>query len=517
MIKAHLTSILAGWFQENGVPLEQPLSLESPKQADMGDYALTCCFSLAKPLRKAPKLIAEDFVAQLNSAPTFTEKLTFEARNGFINIRLSDAYLWEVAIETFKTGYAFPAKNESVLLEYVSANPTGPLHIGHGRWAVLGMALANLLRTIGVTVSTEFYINDAGNQVDKFRQSVAAAQKGLPIPEDGYHGAYIQELAQDPSDPLPRMLALQRSVLKKINITFDTWFSEKSLYTDHAVESALNALEEKNVTYKEDDALWFRSTDFGDDKDRVLIKADGHYTYFAVDIAYHKHKLDRGFNKLINIWGADHHGYVPRVKAAVQALGYSKEKLDVLIGQLVSLKRGGEPVRMSKRTGEMITFEEVIDEIGADATIFYLLYRSADSHVEFDLEVAKSQTNENPVYYVQYAHARICSILRKLDLPLETPDLTLQTSALTSQERELLLLLVKAKETVYESALSYAPYRLMTYVYDIAKLFHHVYETCPIATAEPIEKAQRVALVYLTKKVLKETLALVGISAPASM
>ena len=508
---------LAAFFEAQDIALPKPIDLERPKQADMGDYALTCCFQLAGVFKKAPKAIAEELVERLNADTTLSSFASFEALNGFINIKLSDAFLWQAGKDFFTDGFNYPKKNTSVLLEYVSANPTGPLHIGHGRWAVLGQSLASLLAVAGYDVKTEFYINDAGNQIKTFRASVEAARAGEAIPEDGYHGTYIQDLADSDSDPLEAMLGAQKQILSQIHVNFDTWYSEKSLYANDKVEAGLKALKDRGVTYEEGGALWFRSTDFGDDKDRVMIKADGSYTYFAVDIAYHKDKLDRGFDQLVNIWGADHHGYVPRVNAAIQALGYDADKLKVMIGQLVSLKRGGEPVRMSKRTGEMITFDEVIDEIGADATLFYLIYRSPDTHLEFDLEVAKSQSTDNPVYYVQYAHARMCSILRKLELPLDLDVFNTSLHGLEPQERQLLLMVLKTKEMVLESAESYMPFRVASYVLDLARSFHHFYETCAIAKADAPLKDQRVALLYLTKKVLKETLALLGISSPEQM
>lgn len=513
MIKHYIIKQLRSHLNSQ-IPEGITLFLESPKHASHGDYALTLAFQLAPVLKKSPVQIAKDMVALLSSQLELTSFFEFSPVNGFINIRLTDSFFKTMLL---KPMVYHPKETKKVCLEFVSANPTGPLHIGHGRWAVLGSVLSNILTFVGYNVENEFYINDAGNQIDHFYKSVNSVKQGLPVPENGYHGAYISQLAAQSDDPLLVQLAEQKSVLAKLGVVFDTWFSETSLHKSGAVSDALLALKNDNWTYELDGAIWFRSTDLGDSKDRVLVKADGKLTYFAVDIAYHFNKLGRHFDKLINIWGADHHGYVSRVRAAVKAL---KKDIDldssfiIIIGQLVNLLRDGEPVRMSKRTGEMISLEEVIDEIGADATRYFLVSKSSDTHVEFDLELAKKKSAENPVYYIQYAHARICTLLLKVgEVSRNNDDL----GSFQPEERLLLSKLIQFYDEVESSAFQYAPYKLAQYAYDLSKLFHSFYEACPISSASDSEKYKRVLIVNAVKLTLVQCLTLLGISAPESM
>ena len=398
MIKRLLETELKSAFDACGLLGTQHIFLELPKQRDHGDFSTNVCFRLAKELRQAPLKIAESYAETLNNYKGLNSRITFSCLNGFLNLKLSDSYVWDLAFSELRQFSDFPAPKDPILLEYVSANPTGPLHIGHGRWAVLGSAIGSLLTATGHTVSHEFYINDAGNQVNKLLDSVKAAKEGTPIPEDGYHGSYIHDLAKSDQDPLEANIEAQRAVLNEIGVHFDTWFSEKSLHDSGKVESGLTFLKEHGFTFEEGGALWFASSRFGDDKDRVLVKADGAYTYFAVDVAYHFDKVQRGYSRLINLFGADHHGYVARIKAAVNAIcesHFDDNTFRVVIGQLVNLVRDGEPVRMSKRTGNMVSLDEVVQEIGSDATRFFLIQKSADTHIEFDLELAKKQNAEN--------------------------------------------------------------------------------------------------------------------------
>lgn len=493
------------------------LSLEIPKQPDHGDFALTLAFKLAATLKQSPKIIAEQLSDVINQDSGLQSLVVAEPLNGFVNLKLVSEALWQHFLELQSVQIDYDPPKDKILFEYVSANPTGPLHIGHGRWAVIGSAIATLLRETQHDVKTEFYINDAGSQITKFYASVNAVKEGKPIPEDGYHGAYIKDLATLASDPLLANIEDQRQILDRLGVHFDTWFSEKSLHDSGDVERAITFLKENNLAYVSDSALWFKSEQFGDEKDRVLVKADGAYTYFAVDVAYHFYKLDRGFNRLINMFGADHHGYVARIKASVKAmLGqcYQANSFEIVIGQLVSLLRGGEPVRMSKRTGDMISLEEVVDEIGVDATRFFLVHKSADSHVEFDLDVAKAQSSDNPVFYVQYAHARMSTLLVKANQSISYSQLT---SELHAAERELLVKCLTFHDVVLESAHKLSPHMLAQYAYDLAKLFHAFYEHCPILKAEASLLQQRLVIVERTRYVLKQALHLLGISAPDSM
>lgn len=508
MIKLWLSETVFQKLSKEGIAVSCPVDL--PPDTAFGDLAMPLGFALAKVLKQSPVQALSQVLPFLNC----NEGIGFSVQTGFLNVRFSDEFLWE-NLHRFAT--VSPSLSGTVLLEYVSANPTGPLHIGHGRWAVIGSVLASILRGVGYTVHTEFYINDAGNQIEKLRQSVDALRQGNPVPEEGYHGAYVQDLAKSDLDPVLQNLSQQKSDLSAIGVVFDTWFSEKSLHASGAIDAAIATLEAAGVTYQLDGALWFRSTDFGDDKDRVLRKADGALTYFAVDVAYHVHKLARNCDQIINIWGADHHGYVPRVRAAIHALYGERRAITpafrVLLGQMVALFRDGEPVRMSKRTGDMVTLAEVVEEVGADAVRYYLASKSADTHIDFDLVRAREKSAENPVYYIQYAHARLCGILRKSGQA--TPKKNVLQGSLHPRERALMLHMAQYGDVLHEAAAHFAPHKWVQYAYDLARASHHMYEACPIL-GDPLE-AQRLYLAAKTRDVLANALQVLGISAPESM
>ncbi len=518
MKKIDIAAIFHTLCSEENIQLTHDVIIETPKDKAFGNYATPLAFGLAKTLRKSPKHIAEDFCTLLNNNSTYNSNFLFTAVNGYINITLKDTYLWHMFTSYFNTPFTFAKDTDSILLEFVSANPTGPLHIGHGRWAVIGSVLANLFDVVNKNFKTEFYINDEGNQIKKFRDSIQAVQEGKPIPEDGYHGAYIKDLAQSKNDPLLTTIANQRQTLSLIHVEFDTWFSENTLHMQKDIVNVLKLLESSGVTYTENNAIWFKTSDFGDDKDRVLVKSDGTYTYFLVDIAYHNHKIKRGFNKLYTILGADHHGYVQRMNAAINALGKIHQKeisLIIVIGQLVNLFRDGEPVKMSKRTGDMITLQEVVEEIGIDATRYFLIEKSTDTHVDFDLALAKKKSNENPVYYIQYAHARLCTLIEKF--PQSETHNQLHHINLEPAERHLLSHALKLQDDIEDAVQQLAPYKIAQYTYELARLFHSFYQACPILKATDDVQQSRIIICRCLKKQLAYCLNLLGISAPAKM
>lgn len=543
-------------------------ALERPRDEANGDWASTVAMRTAKLARKNPREVAQIIVDHLPENGMIAELDI--AGPGFINIRLSEATLQGVvadvrsAREDFGKG-EIPEGQRKVNLEYISANPTGPMHVGHGRWATLGSSMANVMRHAGYDVYEEFYINDQGSQMDVFGNSVSVRYMQLlghdvEMPEKCYGGAYVADIAQgiidregrkyEGMDEHERMIAFreiayremlenQQTLLARFGTTFDRWFSERSLYVpdengQDAVHRALAAMQEKGHVFEKDGATWFRSTTFGDDKDRVLIKENGEYTYFFSDVAYHYDKVCRGFDHLINIWGADHHGYIKRCEAMMEAWGRPGD-LEIVLGQLVNLLRGGEPVRMSKRTGEMVTFEELIDEVGVDATRYMMLSRSSDQMIDFDIEVAKQQDASNPVYYVQYAHARICSILRKA--ALETDAQAVEAGEMSMDELAAKLVPAEAdlSALTHESELALmrkmddfaslialaardrAPFRLTHYAQDLAALFHQFYTNCHVLVDDEQLQTARLALVDATRIVLALTLKLLGVSAPVKM
>ena len=533
--------------------------LERPRDAANGDWASTVAMRSTKLAHKAPRDIASAIVEHIPENDVI-ESVEI-AGPGFINFRLTATVLQGVVADVRASRGDYgkgPAREGIINLEYVSANPTGPMHVGHGRWAALGDATARVMRHAGYTVSEEFYINDHGTQMDVFANSVNVRYLQLfghdiEMPEKCYGGGYVADIAQTIIDTdgdkwvgvaeaerldyfreyaYKQMLALCQATLAGFGTEFDTWFSERSLYVAgedgmNAVDRALATLREKGCIYEEDGAVWFRSTDYGDDKNRVLIKANGEYTYFMSDIAYHYNKLDRGFDHLIDIWGADHHGYIARCKAMLAAGGHDGA-LEVMLGQLVNLLRDGEPVRMSKRTGEMVTFQELLDEVGTDATRYLMLSRSSDQPIDFDIEVAKKQDSTNPVYYVQYAHARICSILRKAAGVEETDDIEALAAQVVGESADLAALTAPAElalmrkmddfgEVVAGAAADRAPFRLTHYAQELAKLFHEFYTECRIIGVEPELMAARLALADAARTVLALALGLLGVSAPIKM
>lgn len=543
-------------------------ALERPRDEANGDWASTVAMRSAKLARKNPREVAQIIVDHLPENDMIDEISI--AGPGFINIRLSNATLQNVICDIREAkddyGKGVVAEGErKVNLEYISANPTGPMHVGHGRWATLGSAMASVMDHAGYDVYQEFYINDQGSQMDVFGNSVAVRYMQLlghdvEMPEKCYGGAYVADIAQgiidregnkyEDMDERERLVAFreiaykemlenQQNLLKKFGTTFDRWFSERSLYVKDengvdAVHRALAAMKEKGHIFEQDGATWFRSTTFGDDKDRVLIKENGEYTYFFSDVAYHYDKVCRGFDHLINIWGADHHGYIKRCEAMMEAWG-KPGQLEIVLGQLVNLLRDGEPVRMSKRTGEMITFEELVDMVGVDATRYMMLSRSSDQMIDFDIEVARKQDASNPVYYVQYAHARICSILRKAaaeadaaaaeageismdELAAKLIPADADLSALT-HESELALLrkMDDFASLIALAARDRAPFRLTHYAQDLAALFHQFYTNCHVLVEDEQLQTARLALVDATRTVLALTLKLLGVSAPVKM
>ena len=518
--------------------------LEVPPDKKFGDFATNFAMQSARVFRMNPKKIAEELVSRIEGDWLDHAEI---AGPGFINFYLKGNVLYDLLRHIYEEGEAcfnLPQKDTAcIMVEYVSANPTGLLHVGHGRGAAVGSALVNLLRAAGYPVHSEYYINDAGNQIDNLAASVNARYlellgKETAFPENGYHGADIidtakrivgadgekylslseeQRLAAFKEIALKEKLAQLKEDLAAFNVTFDEWFSERTLHPE-AVRDACQTLKEKGKVYDKDGALWLRSTDYGDDKDRVVIRDNGVPTYLAADIAYHRNKLERGFGHLINIWGADHHGYVCRVKAALAALGYAPEQMEVLLLQMVSLYRGGELVKMSKRTGESVTLEELIEEVGTDAARYFFLMRSLDSQLDFDLDLAKSHSNENPVYYIQYAHARISSIFRQAaDAGIETGGAPEFSRLIDETEIALIKKIEEYAEEIERAARERAPHRIARFAYDTAGLFHSFYNKCRIVGVEPALSGARLALVAVARNVLRHALGILGISAPEKM
>ncbi|WHY86209.1 arginine--tRNA ligase [Neobacillus novalis] len=536
----------AGLATEEQIP---DVILEIPKEKAHGDYSTNMAMQLARVAKKAPRIIAEALVANFDRSQASIEKIEL-AGPGFINFYMNNSYLTDLIPTVLeaadKYGETTVGGGQKLQVEFVSANPTGDLHLGHARGAAVGDSLCNILAKAGYDVSREYYINDAGNQINNLALSVEARYfqaLGLEkeMPADGYHGADIigigKTLAEEFGDKyvgVPEAerfeffreygLSYEMAKLKKdladFRVGFDVWYSETSLYKNGKIDEALKALRASGYVYEEDGATWLRSTDFGDDKNRVLIKQDGSYTYLTPDIAYHKDKLGRGFEKLINIWGADHHGYIPRMKAAIQALGYDREALEVEIIQLVHLYKNGEKMKMSKRTGKAVTMRDLVDEVGLDATRYFFAMRSSDTHMDFDLDLAVSESNENPVYYAQYAHARISSIIRSGEEQGLTADADVDFSLAASSEKEIDLLkkLGEFPSAVGEAALKRVPHRITNYIFELASTFHSFYNAEKVLDSEQPERTKaRLALVRAVQISLKNALALIGVSAPEKM
>ncbi|WP_137791163.1 arginine--tRNA ligase [Bacillus sp. E(2018)] len=522
--------------------------LEVPKDKANGDFATNMAMQLARVAKKAPRMIADDLVANFDKSKASIAKVEI-AGPGFINFYMDNSYLTELVPTVLKAGKDYGRTEhgggKKVQVEFVSANPTGTLHLGHARGAAVGDTICNILDYAGYNVSREFYINDAGNQINNLATSIEARYfqalgKDKEMPEDGYHGADIiefgKDLAQEYGDSwlekeeservsffreygLTRELEKLKADLAEFRVDFDVWFSETSLYQNGKIDAALEKLKAKGVVYEEEGATWFRTTDYDDDKNRVLIKNDGSYTYLTPDIAYHNDKFERGFEKLINIWGADHHGYIPRMKAAIQALGYDKEQLDVMIIQLVSLFQNGEKVRMSKRTGKAVTLRELMEEVGIDATRYFFAMRSNDTHLDFDMDLAVSKSNENPVFYVQYAHARVCSMLRQgeeMGLSYEG-DVDLKQID-SEKEFELLKKIGEFPAVINEAAEKLLTHRVTNYVFELASALHSFYNAERVLDPENKTKSQaRYALMKATQVTIENALNIIGVEAPERM
>ncbi len=524
------------------------VELERPGKRSNGDWATSIALQLAKPARMKPREIADILVSYL-SPPESVARVEV-AGPGFINFFLTHAWLTGVVREIEGAGDVWgrveAAEPERIQVEFVSANPTGPLHLGHGRWAAIGDSLANVLAAAGHTVAREFYVNDHGRQIELFGRSVAARYLQLhggeaDIPEGGYMGAYVVALAQEISDEVGeryrdasedervaffaaegtrRMLEHQREVLERFGVTFDVWFLESSLHAEGAVSRVIDVLRELGHVYEQDGAVWLRTTDFGDDKDRVLMKSDGDLTYMAPDVAYFMDKVRRGFTRLIYLWGADHHGYVMRMQGAIRALGEDPEHAEIIIGQLVNLTRGGVPVRMSKRTGELITFDELLDEVGRDAARYLLVRQGADTPLDFDMEQAVARSQDNPVFYVQYAHARIASIVRhagEQGVALQPLDSVVLDELQHESEQELLRKLAELPEVVEVAAALRAPHRLTRFAEDLAADFHAFYRDCRVVSDDAALTQARLHLCRAAQITLANALRLLGVSAPEKM
>jgi arginyl-tRNA synthetase len=524
-----------------GEPSGPEPTLERPPKAELGDYSSNAAMLLAAPLGENPRDVAARLADRLRSelGDETVERIEV-AGPGFLNFFLADDWyrgaMSNLADAGEKLGPNPVGSPERVLVEFVSANPTGPLHVGGGRHAAYGDSLVRLLEAAGHEVQREFYVNDAGGQIDRFAASIAARMKGEAPPEDGYSGDYVAELGEQiagegiaaddfeaiGSRGVELILQSVRGTLDRFGVRFDNWFSERDLYARGEVAAALAQLEEAGHTYRHEEALWLRTTTFGDDKDRVLIRANGEPTYLAADVAYHWDKLERGFGRLIDILGADHHGYVARLRAAIEALGADPDCLEALIMRLVHIVESGERAQMSKRSGDFVALDELLDDIGVDAARWFMLWRSHDTTVDLDLELARSQSNDNPVYYVQYAHARIASILRKAGRQLEEvaagAGVRTPHTALEPTERELIKRLLEFPAEIGEAAARRAPHRICTYATAVAADFHGFYRDCQVlgAEGEGVERS-RLALSMLTMRTIAASLGLLGISAPERM
>ena len=521
--------------------------LEIPKAKEFGDYSTNCAMQWARTAHKAPRMIAEAVVSHIDTPLVSKAEI---AGAGFINFFLTADTVYSELRNILAAGPSYgdlpKTRKDRFLVEYVSANPTGPLHIGHARGAAYGSALINLLRAAGYDVYSEYYVNDAGNQIDHLAESINARYLQLcgmdaEIPEDGYHGQDIVETAQHILDRdgkiyldmpeekrletfkdigLKEKLAALRKDLHDFNVDFDNWFSEKSLYPEQA-EAALKTLKDEDNLYEQDGALWLRTTKNGDDKDRVVIRTNGVPTYFCSDIAYVGNKIRRGYNKLIDIWGADHHGYIIRLKTAMKFLGYNPDDFEIMLLQMVTLLRDGEPVKMSKRTGQAVTLRELMDEVGTDAARYFFCARTLDSQMDFDIDLAKKQSSDNPVYYIQYANARIHSLFQQAKEAGVTWDAQFKDTDFTALQEECELDLIKKMETYRQllagAAAERAPQRVAKYAYELAALFHHFYRECRILGVDEKTTQARLGLITAVQYVLVHALNILGISAPEHM
>ena len=582
-MKEQLQNLLTkciGDLIDQGVISEMPLKirLDHTKDKSHGDYATNVALMLAKQANVNPKELAQTIIKQLGVAE-FIEK-TEIAGPGFINFFLSSESSSSVINEIIDSGKGYGVSNigagQSVLLEYVSANPTGPLHVGHGRGAAYGATVSNLLRTAGFKVDNEYYVNDAGRQMDILTVSIFLRYLELfgekvRFPDNGYQGSYIKDIVGriserygdtfqiestlvfdgickdgldggDKESHIDELIARSKDLLgadfKSIfevgiesilngikedladfGVVFEKWFSEQSLIDNGLAKSSIDKLQKSKHVYTKDGALWFRTTEYGDEKDRVVVRDNGIHTYFASDIAYHLEKFERGYDKVINVWGADHHGYIARVKASIAAFNHDPEKLEIILVQFANLYRGGKKVQMSTRSGSFVTLEDLRNEVGNDAARFFYILRKAEQHMDFDLDLAKSKTNENPVFYIQYAYARISSVFRQaqdkgINFNHKGADLSL---LLEESEKTILRELNRYKGIIESSALQYEPHQLAYYLRDLAAYFHSYYNACPFILEDQNLTQARLSLIYATKQVLENGLHILGVSAPDSM
>jgi arginyl-tRNA synthetase len=547
-MKKDLVKIIRDSLKKLWIETVPDIEVEVPPKDSMGDMATPVAMSIASALKRPPKKIAEEIVDSIRDKAIF-EKIDI-AGPGFINFTFSKEYLYSEMKKLLmhKGGFLREdiGKGKRVQIEFISANPTGPLHLGHGRGGATGEALSNLLKAAGYKVEREYYINDAGKQVKLLGLSVFARYQQLlgieyPFPEEGYRGGYIEEIAdriiKEDSDKYMnanfdevsdyfidyayrKILSGIENDLKDFGITFDIWQSERELYEKGYIDRTIQDLRIKDFIYEKDGAIWFKSTAFGDDKDRVVIKKDGEYTYFASDIAYHKKKVEKGYDEIIDIWGADHHGYIQRVQGVIEALGYPKDNLKILLVQMVTLLRAGKPVQMSKRAGEFITLREVMDEVGADTTKFIFLTRRADSHLDFDLEAAKAQSSENPVFYVQYANARVNSIFAHAkEKGVNTEELyDTDLTFLSTHEEIRIIRKLLMYPMVFEGAVNaHEPHRITFYLQELSGMFHPYYNKYRVINDNIELSRARLALCGAIRVVLRDGLEILGVTAPEKM
>jgi arginyl-tRNA synthetase len=538
---------------EKGIISESDLSrleVAVPSNPAHGDYAANAAMILASSAKQNPRKIAEALVANLNDKENILQK-TEIAGPGFINFIIKDN-LWKNELKIIedkneKFGKLNIGNGKKVQVEFVSANPTGPLHIGHARGAVVGDVIANMLKTAGYNVTKEYYINDAGNQMNNLGKSVLLrlrelAGEKIDFPETCYQGEYIKDIAaqilkseqnkyfaKDNEDKkISYLTDIAGSIilddikgdLKDFGVIFDEYFSERKLYENDGVIKILEDLKKSGFVYSDGETLWFKTTEFGDEKDRVVVRKNGEPTYFAADIAYHQNKYSRGFEYIVDVWGADHHGYIPRMYAGIMALGHSKDKLKIILVQLVNLLRAGQPVAMSTRSGEFVTLRQVLDEVGKDAARYNFLMRRSDSHLDFDLEVAKRQSNENPVYYVQYAHARICSIIKMAaERNIKLPSYSDINPELLKEPEELTLIKMMSRypEILEGAVLSLEPHRITFYLNEIAGILHSYYNKNKVISDDNKLTAARLFFVMTVRVILRNGLTLLGVSAPEKM
>ena len=532
-VRESIKNLIRDSLSSLGLEMTAEIHLERPANVEHGDWSTNIALALAKKAKSSPRDLAVQLATALESLPSSYVSRLEVAGPGFVNFYLNKSWLYEVLLQAVNDGTENWARseegsNKKVIVEFVSANPTGPLHAGHGRGACYGDSVARILERSGYLVAREFYVNDRGTQMNLFASSLAACTAGENIPEDGYHGAYIKEWAAEiprDQDPLEwgkkRALSDQREVLRDLNIEFDSWFSETSLVDSGLIEKTLSMLAKANASYEKDGATWLKSTEYGDDKDRVLVKSDGEYTYLLPDITYHLDKLTRA-ERLINVWGADHHGYITRMKAAIESLGHEPERLEVEVTQMVNLQRSGEEVKLSKRTGDIVELSEVVKEVGSDAARFTYLLQSIDTTQTFDLDLVSKRVNENPIFYVQYAYARIRSMMKKADeigftpLPLSEVDLSQ-----LQHQRELILLraLHELPDVVERASRELAPHQITTWLREFAADLHGFYHDCRIL-GDDIEPSLTQARFLLMRGVLTGLeigMDLLGVSAPEEM